>query len=256
MHTPKNPCSTAHTAESAPRLNTAHTDDLARTKHVTYTHKLTQDANTHNTTETKGNTHTAATSKSVTDHSMTGKAIASHCKSPTMQQNESFDSSHDYFSVNFDLGYSLEDSEEEEVEDVPDPCVPTSPQPKKQATSNSSTPQNSFHRPRMPPQSSDCRLSTPLMQSGHRKRETPPLMSEGGALPSPIISPAARRMLIPGYSGPRTPSLPSSLKRRRLEGCTPEAERVSGTENRSRQESVCLADSPPHPGLFTHQKNS
>lgn len=248
MHTPKSTCSATNTAESAHRLNA---EDLALTKHITHTPRvklITRDTNTHSTT--------AAASKSVTDNSMTDEAITAHCKSPTVQKNSgSFDNSHDYFSVNFDLGYSLEESEEEEEEDVSAPCMSASPQPKKQAASNSSTPYNNFYRPRMPLESSETRLSTPQMLPEHRKRGTSsllasPLMSKGGALPSPITSPGASRKLMPGYAGPRTPSLLSSLKRRRLAGCTPEAERASGVEDGSRQESVYVADSPPHPGLF------
>ncbi|XP_045918056.1 Fanconi anemia group M protein isoform X3 [Micropterus dolomieu] len=238
IHTPANPCSTTYAAEGAHRLNTAHTGDLAHTPHAKL---ITQDTNTHNATS--NNTHTAAARKPVTDNLI---AISAHCKSPTMQQNsESFDSSHDIFSVNFDLGYSLEDSEEEEVEDVPAPCMLTSLQPKKQAVSDASTPYNSFHRQRMPLQFSEHTLSTPQMLSEHRGRETSSLL--GGALPSPIASPAARRMLVPGTAGPHTPSLLSSLKRRRLEGRTAKAEGVSGVENSSRQESVCVAGSSPHP---------
>ncbi|XP_076605192.1 Fanconi anemia group M protein [Chaetodon auriga] len=219
--TPATSCSTAHTAVSTCRSNTAHRDDLAHAMH-----KTPQDTNAQSTTETKHNTHRAA-GKPVRDTSVTAK-------SPTVQQN-SFDGSHDFFSVNFDLGYSLEDSEEEEEEDVPAPRTPTSPQPKKQATSDSSTPHSSFHRPRK------------LSLSEHRKRETSsllasPLMSVGGALPSPIPPAAARWTLSPGHAGPRDPT--RSLKRRRLEG---EAERAPGVENRSRQGSVCVADSPPHP---------
>ncbi len=253
IHTPTNTCNTTHTAESAHSLNTAHADDLVRTKLLTPHAKLiNQDTNTQSTAETRHNTHSAAQSKHVTDNSM-----AAHCKSPTVQQP--FDSSHDYFSVNFDLGYSLEDSEEEEeeVEDVVAPCMPASPRPKKQAVSNSSTPYNNFHRQRMPLQSSKSKLSTPRVLSEHRKRDASsllasPFTSKGGALPSPITSPGARRTLMPCYGGPHSPSLPPRSKR--LEGRTAEAERGSGVENSSRQESVCVADSPPHPGLFTHQK--
>ncbi|XP_073340268.1 Fanconi anemia group M protein [Pagrus major] len=221
MHTP--------TAESTRTLNT---DDLAHTKQRTLT---PQDTNGQSTTETKHNAHTETTDKHETDNSNS---------TPTMQQNpDSFDTSHDFFSVNFDLGYSLEESEEDE--DVPAPCTSTSPQIKKQAASDSSTPYNSFHRPRIPLQSSESMLSTPQMLSAHRKREIQPspLMSKGGALPSPITSPGVRRTLMPGYGGPRTPSLLSRLERRRLEGPIPEA----GVENSSRQASVCLAESPPHP---------
>ncbi|XP_041809701.1 Fanconi anemia group M protein isoform X2 [Chelmon rostratus] len=229
-HSPKKTletsCSPAHTADT-------HAGDLERTKH-----KKAEDTNTQSTTETEHNTHMAAASKPVTDNSTTAK-------SPTVQQN-SFDTSHDFFSVNFDLGYSLEDSEEEEVEDVPAPSTPTSPQPKKQAASDASTPHSSVHRPRMPLQSAGSKLSTPQMLSGHRKRDSlfllaSPLMSAGGALPSPIPSPGARRTLSPG---PRDWTLPRSLKRRRLEG---EVERSPGVENGSRQGPVCAADSPPRP---------
>ncbi|XP_051237234.1 Fanconi anemia group M protein isoform X2 [Dicentrarchus labrax] len=245
-HTPKTPRSTTHTAESAHGLNT---DSLTHTKHITRTPHaklITQDTNTQST-EVKHCTHTAATMKHVTDNSVTDEAIPALCKSPTVQQNsELHDSSHDYFSVNFDLGYSLEDSEEEEVEDVPAPCT-YSPQPKKLAVSNSSTPYNSFHRPRMPLQSSECKLSTPQMLSEHSRRQTSsllasPLMCEGGALPSPITSPGARRKLLPGYTGPRTPSLLSST----MEGHAAKVERALRLDNSSHKGSICVADSPPH----------
>ncbi|XP_029316966.1 Fanconi anemia group M protein isoform X2 [Cottoperca gobio] len=210
--TPTNPCSTTHTAESARTLNT---DDLTHTPHA----KLM----TPSATERK---QTAAPSNPVTDNLMTDKAITSHGKSPTMQlDSESFDSSHDYFPVNFDLGYSLEDSDEAEEEAVPAPCMSTSPQPKEQADStaslpaisNGSTPYNSFHRQRTPLQSSEANIFRPQMPSEHRKRETSsllasPLVSKGGALPSPITSPGARRTLMSG-----TPSLVPSLRQRQQE---------------------------------------
>ncbi|KAM9341532.1 Fanconi anemia group M protein [Symphorus nematophorus] len=222
---------------------TAQTDNLSSTEHIT---PIPQDTNTQSTTEIEPNTHKETANKQVTDNSITA-----HCKSPTVQHNsELFNSVHDIFSVNFDLGYSLEDSEEEEVEDVPALC--TSPQPKKQIISNSSTPYNSFHVPRMPLQSSESRLSTPQMLSEHRKRGTSspllasPLMTKGGALPSPITSPGARREVMADYAGPRTSSLCSSLKWRRLEGHIAEAEKTPGVENGSCQKSVCVADSPPY----------
>ncbi|CAK6978036.1 Fanconi anemia group M protein, partial [Scomber scombrus] len=213
---------------------------------------VTQDTITHNITETEHHTHTAAPNKHATD-----KAITSHCKSPTMQQNaESFDNSRDYFPVNFDLGYTLEDSDEEEdVVVVPAPC--TSPNPKKQADptvslpgiSKSSTPYNSFHRPK---HYSECKLSTSESTSEHRKKEMSsllisPLVSKDGPLPSPITSPEARRMLMSGPAGPRTPSSPSILKRRRPEGWTTEAETGPDTEKSSRQELVFVSDFSLHP---------
>ncbi|XP_037603420.1 Fanconi anemia group M protein isoform X1 [Sebastes umbrosus] len=196
-HTPTNPHSTTRTAGSAYTLNTAHTDDLARTKDITPHSKL----NNPTIVETK---HTAAApSEPVTD-----------C-------------SHDYYSVNFDLGYSLEDSDETEEEAVSAPCMLTSPQSKKHADStaslpagsSSSTPYNSFHRPRIPLQSSESKEYTPQMLPEQRKRErssllASPSVSTGGALPSPITSPGARRMLMPGCAGPRNPSLVPLFKQR------------------------------------------
>ena len=222
------------TAESTHTLNT---HDFAHAKQRNLT---PQDTNAQSTTGTKHNGCAETTNKQETDSSR---------RTPTRKQNlDSFNTSHDFFSVNFDLGYSLEESDEDE--DVPAPCTSTSPQPRKQAASDSSTPYNSSHRPRFPLESSESALSTPQMRSARRQREAlQPLMSKGGALPSPITSLGLRRTLIPGDGEPRTPSLLSRLERRRLEGPIPEA----GAENGSRQASVCLAESPPHPGLLSFQ---
>nr|XP_043903521.1 Fanconi anemia group M protein isoform X1 [Solea senegalensis] len=171
----------------------------------------------------KHDTHTAAPPcKPMTDFSMTDEI--GDCKSPTVQHKaESFESSRDLFPVNFDLGYSLEESSEDEADTE---CVVTSPRAEGQAAppvSNSSTPFN--RNTRMP----ESKLSTPHMFSGQRHKDTSPLtlMSESGALPSPITSAGVRRTLLPG---PRTPSLLSSSKRRRQTGC---------------EESVCVPNPPP-----------
>lgn len=270
VHNPMNPCSATHTADTTHRLNTVQTGQVAHANHITHTphaELITQNATACNTTIHYA--HTSAPSETVTYNSVTDKVIAAHCQSPNVQQKaESFDRSHDYFSVNFDLGYSLEDSEDEaEVEAAPAPCMLTSPQPKKQADSpvslpalsNSSTPYNSFTRQRTPAQFSESKLSTPQMYSEHRKREmssplSSPLMSKCGALPSPIMSVGVRRMPVPRPAGPNTPPSLFSLKRTQPAGCTAEAERGSGAK-KSCQESVCVSDSPHHyPGLFTLQK--
>ncbi|XP_068436612.1 Fanconi anemia group M protein isoform X2 [Clinocottus analis] len=180
------------------------------------------DATTPSTTETK---HTAAPSKSAPDSSMTDKVITAH----------SFDSSHDYYSVNFDLGYSLEDSDEAEAEAVPAPRILTSPQPNKladsaassPAVSNSFTPNCSSVRHRRPRQSGESKISTPVVLSEHRNRETSSLLASPSAstvfaLPSPITSPGVRRLLVPGLTGPRpSGSLVPGLKPRRLEENSP-----------------------------------
>ncbi|XP_026194873.1 Fanconi anemia group M protein isoform X2 [Anabas testudineus] len=253
-HNSPNSCGSKH-SDSAHRIITVQREDLAHMHHLTHTTHpkvITQDANAHSTS--KHDTHTAAQSKSLTEDLVTDNFITSQCKA---QQN---DTSNDYFSVNFDLGYSLEDSEDEaEVEADSAPYMLTSPQSKKQADSsvslpaisNSSTPYNSIHIQRMSLQHSKSKQSTPQMLTEHREREmssflTSPLMSKGGGLPSPIPSPGARRMLLPGPACPRTPSLLSTLKRRQMESRTINAERRSGAENKSRQESICVSDSPPH----------
>nr|XP_046268211.1 Fanconi anemia group M protein isoform X2 [Scatophagus argus] len=233
-------CGTAHTAESTHSVNTEHTDDFARTKHRSLTphaRLVPQDTNDQSASGSEHNAHTEATNKHVTDNSV-------------QQNTESVDSSHDYFSVNFDLGYSLEDSEEEEGQDVPVPYTSTAPLSNMQVVSNSSTPCNRFHAPRISLKSSGSKLSTPQM-SEHRKRETSsllssPLMSESGPLPSPITSPGVRRTFSPGHTGPSTPSFLSRLKRRRLDVRTT-AERAAGVENSSHQGSVCVDGSLPRP---------
>ncbi|XP_068582447.1 Fanconi anemia group M protein [Cebidichthys violaceus] len=176
----------------------------------------TDTPNTPSTTETK---HTAAPSRSVP-----GGGIAAPREPP------SFDGSHVYYSVNFDLGYSLEDSDEEEEEEaVPaPPTTSTSPQPMKRAdsaaplpaVSNSSTPYNGFLRQRTPLRSGDSTMFTPAELSEHSRRETSSLLappSTGAALPSPITAPGVRRTLMSGFTGPHSPSLVPSLKQRRLE---------------------------------------
>lgn len=250
MHPPINPCSTTHKAEGAHRLTTTCTEDL-----VTHTpHARRNPHNAKSTTETEHNADTTATSSHITVNSVT----APHT-SLSLQQ-KSFDCSHDYFLVNFDLGYSLDDSEEEGEEDiVPDASTSTSPLPKKQTVADSSTPFNSFHRARVSLQFSESKLPTPRMLSEQRRRKessllAPPSTSKGGALPSPITSPGVRWMISPGPSRTSSPSLPSNVKQRQLDSHVTEAERASGVENITGRGSVCAADSPSHPGWFSLQE--
>lgn len=155
-------------------------------------------------------------------------------------QRSSFDKSHDLFSVHFDLGYSLDDSDEDR-EDDPGPWTSASALPLKQA--DSSTPCSYFHK--KPLQPKEPKLSTPQMSSEHRRRSVSSFFAsppKGDALPSPITSTRARRIILPGPSSPRTPSVLSSLKRRRL----------SDPVN---QESVCAEPLPPHPGRFSPSRD-
>lgn len=166
----------------------------------------------------------------------TDNAVTSHLQ----VQQSSFDKSHDLFSVNFDLGYSLDDSDEDR-EDDPGPWASASALPLKQA--DSSTPCSYFHK--KPLQPKEPKLPTPQMSSEHRRRSVSSFFAsppKGDAFPSPITSTRARRIILPGPSSPHTPSVLSSLKRRRL-------------SDQVNQESVCAEPLPPHPGRFSPSRN-
>ncbi|MEQ2171025.1 hypothetical protein GOODEAATRI_006405 [Goodea atripinnis] len=155
-----------------------------------------------------------------------------------VQENpEPLDSSLNFFSVNFDLGYLLEDSEDEtEVE-----AAPASPSTKKQAesavtlpaVSNSSTPRSSFAG-----LFRESKLSPPQIETDYWKSRTE-------ELPSPVTSLGARRTLLSRLVEP--PS--SSLKWRRTEGNL----RVASAEDSSQQGSVHVGDSSPNPGQKARQ---
>ncbi|XP_043998013.1 Fanconi anemia group M protein isoform X2 [Gambusia affinis] len=123
------------------------------------------------------------------------------------------DSSHDLFSVNFDLGYSLEDSEDE-VE------VASSPSPKKQAesvVSNSSTPRRSFAGLFKESQSSS-QIKTDYWRS---KTEE---------LPSPVSLLGPRQMLLSRVAEPDS----SKMNQKQAEGD-------------SLQELIHVGESSPRP---------
>ncbi|XP_055086895.1 Fanconi anemia group M protein [Periophthalmus magnuspinnatus] len=115
------------------------------------------------------------------------------CKTTNLQP-KSFENSNDLFSVNFDLGFSVDDSEEEEITEAnSSKCLPPSPQPQNprlslQASSNFSTPYTGFakqHRPSVRPQ--EATLSSPRL--AHMNKSdlfSSPLGARGSALPSPI----------------------------------------------------------------------
>lgn len=166
----------------------------------------------------------------------TDNGVTSHLQ----VQRSSFDKSHDLFSVNFDLGYSLDDSDEDR-EDDPGPWASASALPLKQG--HSSTPCSYF--PKKPLQPKEPKLSTPQMSSEHRRRSVSSFFAsppKGAAFPSPITSTRARRIILPGPSSPPTPSVLSSLKRRRL-------------SDQVNQESVCAEPLPPPPGRFSPSRN-
>ncbi|XP_041828193.1 Fanconi anemia group M protein [Melanotaenia boesemani] len=224
MHNLTKPCSTTQSADCTQSIKTEH-----RTKNTSNAMLITQSS--HYPTETKLDIHTADTqSKPFTDHS---ENAAPYFKSPTPQGNsDSLNSSCELFSVNFDLGYSLEDSEDEAgVHAEPAPCMPASSPPEKQpdsivplpAVSNSSTPCYGLNN------------ESKLIRQ-HAKSES--WMSKSEALPSPIRSQGVRRILVPSLARPR----PSSLKRRQPEGGVT----VSSMETDPRQDSVHV-NSAPHP---------
>ncbi|XP_037833713.1 Fanconi anemia group M protein isoform X3 [Kryptolebias marmoratus] len=156
-------------------------------------------------------------SKPVTDEP---QKVAPHLNSSIQGNPESKDGSHHVFSVNFDLGSLLEDSED----DTEDGALPSSSSPAKQnhsavslpPVSKSSTPINSFNRLFSQSKVSLARMPTGC---GMLKRE---------ALLSPIPSSGARRTLAPG------PARLASFS-------------FKQTGNSSRQECVPRINSPPPP---------
>jgi len=202
-------------------------------------------------------------------------------------KSDSFDASCDLFAVNFDLGYSLDDSEEEapaaeEEEEEEEGMAPvsvvtasSSPLWKEQQQQqhlggasvmvppptipDSSTPLRGLPRP------GERRLSTPRSRSLQRVAGVTgrfllasPLTSKGGgALPSPITSGLPRRtLLLPGPSS----GLPGGLKRKWEE----EEESLGSEAKRSNTSSAAgtlgkedrmgpgsLSSPPAHPGGST-----
>ncbi|XP_068194449.1 Fanconi anemia group M protein [Antennarius striatus] len=229
-HTTINSFRPLHTAEITHRLNTGHKDHLAVDP---------MPKNFGGNTETK---------QSMTPVDLDTDKLLTMCKSSREQRNsESFESSHDYFSVNFNLGYSLEDSEEEQEEDFPAPSKTSSPSPKKQAACNSSSPYNSSHCAMTPAQENESELSTPQK---HRMREMSSplagcLMPQNGAPLSPVTSLGARQQLSPGQARHRTPTLPSGFRRKRQEE----------VEKNSCQRRICESNSPPHPVNLTSDED-
>nr|XP_054597628.1 Fanconi anemia group M protein isoform X1 [Nothobranchius furzeri] len=161
-----------------------------------------------NSTEnTKNQTNASSTTQSP---ERTGHRTSDVTDNPQNVNSSSTDCSH-LFSVNFDLGYFLEDSEDETEADV----LPPSSSPTKRSIflpplSKSSTPCNNFAR-----LFSESKVSSPQIPQ-HRT-------SRGGELSSPITSPGVRRTLVSSLARPTS----------------------CGVESVSRQESVRI-HSPPH----------
>nr|XP_057947444.1 Fanconi anemia group M protein [Doryrhamphus excisus]XP_057947446.1 Fanconi anemia group M protein [Doryrhamphus excisus] len=144
--------------------------------------------------------------------------------SPTtklIQSTESFDSLD--FAVNFDLGYSMEDSEEED-QTVVTPLKPTLQQLQKQEAANSSTPCISVHKPAVPSCSTDFRDKSMFLMS--------PVTSKTGTLLSPVAA-LGRRHAFRLSLG--------SLKRSRSEDGAKQSQRV--TVSHSDLHPECNTDS-------------
>uniref|UniRef100_A0A096M619 FA complementation group M n=1 Tax=Poecilia formosa TaxID=48698 RepID=A0A096M619_POEFO len=127
---------------------------------------------------------------------------------------EPLDSSHDLFSVNFDLGYSLEDSEDEAEVEV------TSPSPKKQAesaVSNSSTPRRSF---------------AGLFRESKSSSQMDNWKSKAEELPSPVTLLGPRPMLLSRIAEPDS----SRAKQK-------------PAEDDSLQKPILAGESSPHPDV-------
>nr|XP_061824249.1 Fanconi anemia group M protein homolog isoform X1 [Nerophis lumbriciformis] len=138
---------------------------------------------------------------------------------PIRSSSESVESPSLDFAVNFDLGYSLEDSEEEGDAVVASLNTNVLP-PQKQEAANSSTPRGGFHRPAAP---SCSEFSTSQMPRGRRERDkTLPMTSKMGTLLSPgatLTSPSAFRLSL------------SSLKRSRPEDTANESRSATASHS-------------------------
>ncbi|KAG9336421.1 hypothetical protein JZ751_002768, partial [Albula glossodonta] len=175
-------------------------------------------------------------------------------QSRLLENTECFKYSQELFSVNFDLGYSIDDSEEEEE---PGPgngterafCHSHAVAQQRSETSNLPPPEESFHSP------VHCRdrhqgcVSTPLADHSGRKGG-PPMISRVASLLSPIIS-RFQGAPLPQLSGMSTSHSPiGAATRSRLtmsephsattEGKTPTLHVDKVTTNRS-----VLQDHPP-----------
>ncbi|XP_011488592.1 Fanconi anemia group M protein isoform X2 [Oryzias latipes] len=199
MQDPTNSCRTSPLPESTHRLSRVETKDAASTEQRT----------------------SAFVAEGRRDYAKTpvGNDLISHSPNKTpdylkclpMQKTpEPLKISNDLFSVNFDLGLSLESSgDEAEVDAAPAPHATASPPPEKQmslpSVSDSSTPYNSLSR---------------LCSESRSSKPQRPLGKE--ALLSPITPTRPRQALTPG-----------SLKRKRTEvmDSPPQPESDSGSED-------------------------
>lgn len=166
---------------------------------------------------------------------MAGEEMAKSKTAPLRDNPKSFESSDDLFSVNFDLGFSVEDSEEEDVPGAsPLKCIPPSPQPKqRRATSTCSTPCTSFYKQRQAVQLSESTLSTAPIPP-HRNMSvllSSPVVFKGSVLPSPITSPGAGPP-----AGPHAPA--SAVRQRQAENPISRVERESSVKIGFQKESV------------------
>ncbi|XP_038134108.1 Fanconi anemia group M protein [Cyprinodon tularosa] len=167
------------------------------------------------------------------DHSQNA---ASCFQSSTVRENpELLDTSHDLFSVNFDLGYSLDDSEDEtEME-----AAPASPSSKKTADSAAplpSTSTSSTHRNIFAGRLRESKLSSSQTKVSCWK-------SKAEELPSPVPSLGIRRTLLSGFTKPGS----SSPKWSRAEGGVA----AMSTNSSSWQEPVHVRESSPNPARYS-----
>lgn len=114
-------------------------------------------------------------------------ANESQVKSKTSNlQPESFEGSNDLFSVNFDLGFTMEDSDEDEMLE-PNSAKFIPPSPLRRRPSSSSTPHCGLSKQRPPVRPSEARLSTPRPECANMSALfSSPVATKGSALLSPI----------------------------------------------------------------------
>ncbi|XP_056151369.1 Fanconi anemia group M protein [Lampris incognitus] len=271
-HSSKHTLNSSNTCTSMSKFSTAcltDSTDGVNTMHITHmmdnTSRIPSIRSTHTTEQypERKQQNTVETNRVIQEKL---SAPSSKCETDKCIA-ESFSYSADLFSVNFDLCYSPENSEDEaEEKTVPAPSMNTYPRPQQQgssaastvslpAASGSSTPCHSVHRESTRPCMS--RLSPPQALSEQGKSEMDPTLnlsltsSYGARLPH-ITALDVRQT---SMTGPSPSSIQPNLKSKQSEGLTTEAERgitarqKTLSKKRFHQEFVPVFSPPIHAGV-------
>ncbi|KAL2098685.1 hypothetical protein ACEWY4_005165 [Coilia grayii] len=140
--------------------------------------------------DAEANKHTAEIiSVAPADSLRTSRTLTPIVQQNPVQSSEQFDLSQDFFSVNFDLGYCLEDDDEDEVE-VKDnlqsaPALPSAPKLESESSNPSHKPKYTFSTPTRPHPVS---ISTPSSYPKQNKDETSAPSPKDNSFLSPSLT--------------------------------------------------------------------